>query len=75
MMEMTGIMRIDEIKKLAHGTADAAYVLDSRVTIVSWNAAAEALFGVSQSEALGNACSATLKGIDECGHECGADER
>jgi PAS domain S-box-containing protein len=66
-------MRIDEIKKLAHGTADAAYVLDSQGTIVSWNAAAEALFGVAAGEALGNACSSTLKGIDECGHECGAD--
>ncbi|MDI1243244.1 MAG: LuxR C-terminal-related transcriptional regulator [bacterium] len=66
-------MRIEEIKKLAHGTADAAYVLDSQGQIVSWNAAAEALFGVTEGEAVGKACSATLKGIDECGHECGAD--
>jgi len=66
-------MRIDEIKKLAHGTADAAYVLDSHGTIMSWNSAAEALFGISQGAAVGHACSETLKGIDECGHECGGD--
>jgi PAS domain S-box-containing protein len=66
-------MRLEEIKKLAHGTADAAYVLDSQGTIVSWNAAAEALFGMNEAQAVGHACSDTLKGIDECGHECGAD--
>lgn len=70
---MTEVMRIDEIKKIAHGTADAAYVLDSQGMIVSWNSAAEALFGISQDKAVGRACSETLKGIDECGHECGAD--
>ncbi len=66
-------MRLEEIKKLAHGTADAAYVLDSRGTIVSWNSEAEALFGLKEAETVGNACSDTLKGIDECGHECGGE--
>lgn len=66
-------MRVHEIKKLAHGTADAAYVLDSLGMIVSWNSAAAALFGVPAEEAIGNPCSETLKGIDECGHECGGD--
>lgn len=66
-------MRLDEIKKLAHGTADAAYVLDSQGTIVSWNTAAEELFGIKATETVGEACSDTLKGIDECGHACGAD--
>ncbi|MEO5857954.1 MAG: LuxR C-terminal-related transcriptional regulator [Pyrinomonadaceae bacterium] len=55
------------------GTADAAYVLDSHGTIVSWNEAAQALFGLSANAAIGNPCSETLKGIDECGHECGGD--
>jgi PAS domain S-box-containing protein len=66
-------MRLDEIKRLAYGTADAAYVLDAQGTIVSWNTAAERLFGLTENEVVGRACSETLKGIDECGHECGAD--
>jgi PAS domain S-box-containing protein len=67
------LMRLEEIKKLAHGTADAAYVLDSQGIIVSWNSAATALFGLSESQVVGEACSDTLKGIDECGHACGVD--
>lgn len=66
-------MRLDEIKKLAYGTADAAYVLDPQGAIVSWNPAAVALFGIAEAEAIGEQCSDTLKGIDECGHECGGD--
>ena len=66
-------MRLDEIKKLAHATADPAYVLDSEGMIVSWNSAAESLFGLPESEVVGRPCSDTLRGIDDCGHECGAD--
>jgi PAS domain S-box-containing protein len=66
-------MRLEEIRKLAYGTADAAYVLDAQGSIVSWNPAAESLFGLAEEEVIGKACSETLKGIDECGHECGAD--
>lgn len=66
-------MRLEEIRKLAYGTADAAYVLDAQGSIVSWNSAAEKLFGLDEKDAVGQPCSDTLKGIDECGHECGAD--
>ena len=66
-------MRVEEIRKLAYGTADAAYVLDAHGSIVSWNSAAEKLFGIAEKDVVGKACSDTLKGIDECGHECGAD--
>lgn len=66
-------MRLDEIKKLSYGTADAAYVLDAQGDIVSWNSAAEQLFGLAEEDVVGKPCSQTLKGIDECGHECGAD--
>jgi len=66
-------MRLEEIKQIAHGTADAAYVLDAQGDIVSWNSGAEQLFGLSEKDVVGRSCSSTLKGIDECGHECGAD--
>jgi len=66
-------MRLEEIRKLAYGTADAAYVLDAQGSIVSWNSAAESLFGLAEMDVVGQPCSETLKGIDECGHECGAD--
>ena len=66
-------MRLEEIRKLAYGTSDAAYVLDASGTIVSWNKAAEALFGLAEADVVGRACSETLSGIDDCGHECGTD--
>ena len=66
-------MRFEEIRKLAYGTSDAAYVLDASGTIVSWNKAAEVLFGLAEVDVVGRACSETLKGIDDCGHECGSD--
>lgn len=66
-------MKLEEIRKIAYGTADAAYVLDAQGIIVSWNSAAEQLFGLAEKDVVGRPCSETLRGIDECGHECGAD--
>ena len=64
-------MRLREINKLVDGTADAAYALDGRGVIVAWNKAAAELFGLAADEAVGRLCSETLRGIDECGRECG----
>ena len=63
-------MRLNEIRKLVDGTADAAYVLDPDGAIVAWNRAAEDLFGFREGQVLGRPCSETLQGVDECGREC-----
>lgn len=66
-------MRVEEIRKLAFGTADPAYVLDPEGMIVSWNSSAEELFGLNESDVLGKPCHATLQGVDECGKQCGRE--
>ncbi len=66
-------MRLDDVKNLVNGTADPAYALDRDGLIVAWNPASSAFFGVSEAEAVGNSCSAVLKGKDETGRECGED--
>lgn len=64
-------MKLGDIKKLVDGTADAAFALDPSGLITAWNAAAEALFGVPKTEAVGRGCADILHGVDECGRACG----
>ncbi len=51
-----------ELFKLFEGTADAAYTTTDSGVILSWNDAAEKLFGYQASEALNRVCSDVLQG-------------
>lgn len=66
-------MKREEMIELADGTADAAFVLDQNGVIAAWNLAAEKLFSVPSTDALGKFCSQVLHGVDECGRVCGTD--
>lgn len=66
-------MQLHELKQMIESTADAAFAIDGAGTIVSWNIAAEAMFGVSVKEVLGISCGQILQGVDECGPVCHPD--
>ena len=66
-------MLLRELKELVESTADASFAVDGAGVIVAWNGAAEAMFGLSASEALGQACGSILQGADECGLVCASD--
>ncbi|MBS1793339.1 MAG: PAS and helix-turn-helix domain-containing protein [Acidobacteria bacterium] len=66
-------MRLGEIKKLIEGTADAAFVIDPNGFVAAWNKAAAELFGIDKKQAIGQACSDILHGVDECGRACDGD--
>ncbi len=63
-------MQLRELKDLVNSTADAAFAVDGTGTIVVWNQAAGALFGLSAKEAVGKSCAQVLQGTDECGAVC-----
>ena len=52
----------NELFTLLEGTTDAAFTVNEQGEILSWNGAAERLFGYSSSEALGKSCSQLLRG-------------
>src|SRR5262245_2658588 len=66
-------MRQDELKKLVESTSDASFAVSSDGLIAAWNSAAEGLFGLPASSALGQSCGAILKATDECGSVCSAN--
>ncbi len=66
-------MRPEEIKKMAESTSDPAFVIDGEGLIVAWNRAAEALFALPASEAIGRPCGEIVEGTDECGSVCSQD--
>jgi PAS domain S-box-containing protein len=66
-------MRIREIKDLVDSTSDSAFAVDGSGQIVAWNSAAEAMFGLSATDAMGKMCGEVVKGIDECGPVCSSD--
>lgn len=66
-------MRIREITELVDSTADSAFAADGSGQIVAWNHAAEAMFGLPASDAIGKACGEIIQGMDECGPVCSAD--
>lgn len=66
-------MQFNELRQLVESTADAAFAIDGAGTIVSWNTAAAAMFGVSTREAIGTSCGQILQGLDECGPVCYPD--
>ncbi len=63
-------MRLHEIRELVESTADAAFAVDGSGLIVAWNRAAETLFGLRAEETIGQSCSNTIQGMDECGPVC-----
>lgn len=66
-------MRYEEIKRMAESTSDAAFAVDSEGLVVAWNHAAEALFALPASEAMGRHCGDIVRGADECGAVCSQD--
>jgi PAS domain S-box-containing protein len=65
-------MLLRELREIVRSTADAAFATDQTGVVVAWNAAAETLFGLPASQALGSFCGAILHGADECGTVCSA---
>ncbi|MGH9930105.1 MAG: LuxR C-terminal-related transcriptional regulator [Pyrinomonadaceae bacterium] len=63
-------MKPEEIKKMTESTSDAAFAVDGDGLIVAWNRAAEALFALPASEAIGRPCGEIVQGTDECGSVC-----
>jgi PAS domain S-box-containing protein len=66
-------MQFRELKQLVESTSDAAFAVDGAGVIVAWNQAAEAMFGVSSGEAVGQSCGQIVQGMDECGAVCAQD--
>ena len=60
-------MPAKQIAKLVEGTADAAFAIDGSGLISAWNNAAEELFGLSSTEAIGRACHEVVQGTNEGG--------
>ena len=63
-------MKAEEIKKMAESTSDPAFAVDGEGLIVAWNRAAEALFALPASQAIGRPCGEIVQGTDECGSVC-----
>lgn len=63
-------MRPEEIKRMAESTSDPAFVVDGEGLIMAWNRAAECLFQLPASEAVGRPCGDIIRGTDECGSVC-----
>ena len=66
-------MRPEEIKRMTESTSDPAFAVDGQGLIVAWNRAAEALFALPASEAIGRPCGDIVQGTDECGSVCSQD--
>jgi PAS domain S-box-containing protein len=66
-------MRIREITELVDSTSDSSFAVDGSGHIVAWNRAAEAMFGLTDDEAIGKMCGEIIRGADECGPVCSAD--
>ncbi len=63
-------MRSEDIKRMVASTSDAAFAVDGQGLVVAWNEAAEALFALPASEAMGRHCREIVEGADECGPVC-----
>lgn len=63
-------MKPEEIKSMVASTSDAAFAIDGEGLVVAWNQAAEALFALPASEAMGRHCAEIVQGADECGPVC-----
>jgi len=66
-------MVIREIRELVDSTSDSAFAADGSGHIVAWNCAAEVMFGISATDAVGKMCGEIVQGKDQCGAVCSAD--
>lgn len=66
-------MRVREIRQLVESTSDSAFAVDGSGQIVAWNSAAEAMFALSATAAIGRSCGEIIRGMDECGPVCSSD--
>jgi PAS domain S-box-containing protein len=66
-------MLIREITDLVDSTSDSAFATDGSGHVVAWNRAAEAMFGMSATDAIGKMCGQIMRGMDECGPVCSTD--
>lgn len=57
-----------ELFALLEGTADAAFAVDENGAILSWNRAAERLFGYPAGSVLGKACADLFQGTGSLGN-------
>jgi PAS domain S-box-containing protein len=62
-------MLAGDVYKLLEGTADAAFVATLEGELCFWNAAAERLFGYTQTDVLNRTCAEVLKGKGALGTE------
>lgn len=63
-------MRSEQIKRMVASTSDAAFAVDAEGIVIAWNRAAETLFALPASEAMGRPCGDIVQGADECGAVC-----
>lgn len=63
-------MHKKDFARFVEGTADPAFVVDGQGVVVAWNAPAHDLLGITARQAIGQSCSAILRGTDECGAVC-----
>lgn len=63
-------MRVEEIKRMVASTSDAAFAVDGEGSVVAWNSAAESLFALPATGAVGRPCRDIVQGTDECGVVC-----
>ena len=63
-------MSCKQFNILIEATADAAFAVDHAGRLSAWNSAAEQLFGVNETEAIGTRCHRVLQCSDENGIDC-----
>jgi PAS domain S-box-containing protein len=64
-------MNLKELHEIVEKAGDAAYALNSAGQVIAWNHGAEALFGLSATDAIGRMCCDLVRGIDDAGVVCG----
>ncbi len=63
-------MHLHEISALVMKTSDPSFAVDRHGCIAAWNDAAEAMFAISATSAVGRQCNEVVRGTDECGLVC-----
>lgn len=58
---------LEQIESQVAHIAGAAFAVDLRGLVVAWNRRAEALFGMTATEAVGRPCAMAVRGTDRTG--------